>query len=136
MLFLQTFLSHIFQSCSFQATDHKLRNMTLLMCLYRQMPQAINLFTKRGWGATLQNAVCTFNQWQLCGDVSQLEYMGLETKSKKLRWPRWKICFQKAKKRVTILAVIDHDHELLLICNCILGTIWNMFGNSKVSDHL
>lgn len=41
MFFLQTFLSLIFQSCSSQATDHKLSNMTLLMCLYVHLLQAI-----------------------------------------------------------------------------------------------
>lgn len=51
---LQTFLSLIFQSCTFQATDYKLINLILPMCLYTHLLQGIFLFTKSGWGATFQ----------------------------------------------------------------------------------
>lgn len=65
----QSLLSLILQSCSFQATDHKLSNVTLLRHLYIHLPQAITFFIKSGWGATLQNEKFSFNQWLLYGDV-------------------------------------------------------------------
>lgn len=78
---LQTFLSLIYQSCSLQATDHKLHKLTLALCLYILLPQATS-------SQSLDKVLPFKTQYipLIMGSFKvvcpqYLEYMGLETNS-------------------------------------------------------